>query len=131
MWFQPTSPNVLPSPQSLKFCVPAAGHGVLGDPEIGQVDVVGILVVAGPLDQQVARLDVPVHQALAVGGVQRPRGLAEQEQRGGRRDPAPLLDHLPHVGPRHVPHRDVQQAVLGSRVMDRDHVGVIQGGGDP
>ena len=41
-------------------------------------------VVVAPLDQQVARLDVTVHQSLAVRGVKRARGLAQQEQGGVR-----------------------------------------------
>ena len=110
---------------------PAAGHRVLGDPEVRQVHVIGIGIVAAPLDQQVPRLDVPVHQPLAVRGVQRPRGLAHQEQGRGGEDPAALLDHLPHVGPRDIPHRDVQQVVLGAHVVDGDHVRVVQRGGDP
>ena len=61
---------------------PAAGHRVLGDPEVRQVDVIGISLVAAPLDQQVPRLHIPVHQPLPVRGVKPPRGLARQEQRG-------------------------------------------------
>ena len=110
---------------------PAARHGVLGDAEVRQVHVLGIGVVTAPLDQQVPRLHVPVHQPLAVRGVQRPRGLAGEEQGGRGEDPAALFDHLPHVGPGHVPHRDVQQVVLGAHVVDGDHVRVVQRGRDP
>jgi hypothetical protein len=42
---------------------------VLGDPEIRQVQVIRIGLVAAPLDQQVPRLDVPVHQPPAVRGI--------------------------------------------------------------
>ena len=110
---------------------PAARHRVLGDPEVRQVHVIRVAVVAAPLDQQVPRLDVPVHQPLTVRGIQRPRGLAQQEQRGLRLQAAPLLDHLPQVSPGHVPHRDIQQLILGAHVVDRDHVRVVQRRGDP
>jgi len=58
-------------------------------------------------------------------------GLADQEQGGFGQDPAPLLDHLPHVGPRDVPHRDVQQILVRAHVVDGDHVRVVQRGRDP
>src|ERR1700730_10929119 len=110
---------------------PATRHGVLGDAEVRQVDVIGIGVVAAPLDQQVPRLHVPVHQPLAVRRVQRPRRLPDQEQGGRGQHPAALLDHLPQVRPGHVPHRDVQQVILGAHVVDGDHVRVVQRGRDP
>jgi len=104
---------------------------VLGDPEVSQIDVIGIGLVVAALDQQVPRLHVPVHQSLAVRGVEGARGLTDQEQGGGGEDPAALLDHLPHVGPGDVPHRDVQQVVLGAHVVDGDHVRVVERGRDP
>jgi len=61
--------------------------------------VIGIIIVAAPLDEQVAGLHVAVHQSVPVRGVQGSRGLAEQEEGGGRHDPAPLLEHLAQVGP--------------------------------
>jgi hypothetical protein len=74
----------------------------------------GVQVLSAPLNQQVPWLDTPVHQPLAVRGIEGPRGLTEQEQGGSRRNhPAPILDHLPHVGPRAIPHGDLQQAVAG------------------
>ena len=80
---------------------------MLGDPEVSQVDVIGVALVAPPLDQQVPRLHVTVYEPLTVRGVEGARGLAHQEQGGGGEDPAALLDHLPHVGPRDIPHRDI------------------------
>ncbi len=102
---------------------------MLGDPEVSQVHVIGI-GLATPLDQQVPRLYVPVHQPLAVRGVESPGGLAHQEQGSGGEDPAALFDHLPHVGPRDIPHRDIQQVILGAHVVDGDHVRVVEGGRD-
>src|SRR5439155_8976567 len=51
---------------------PAARGGVLGDPEVGQVDVVRLVLIGAVLDQDVARLDVTVHQAVPVRDVERP-----------------------------------------------------------
>jgi hypothetical protein len=80
-----------------------------------------------PLDEEVARLHVAVHQALAVRGVERPRGLADQEHgltRGHR--PGFLLEQRAHVGSRDVPHDDIQQVVVRPHVVDGNHVRVIQ-----
>ena len=105
---------------------PAAGHRVLGDPEVSQVHVIWIGLVAAPFDQQVPRLHVPVHQPLAVRGVEGPRGLAHQEQGGSGEDPAALFYHLPHVGARDIPHRDVEQLIVGAHVVNGDHVRVVE-----
>jgi hypothetical protein len=104
---------------------------VLGDPEVRQVHVIGIALVAAPLDQQVPRLHVPVHQPPVMRRVQRPGGLTQQEQRGLWPQAAALLDHLPQVGARDVSHRDEEQTVLRAHVIDGDHVRVVQRGRDP
>ena len=61
---------------------PTARGGMLADAKIAQVDVIGLVVVIGAvLDQDVARLDVAVHQPVPVRGIQRPARLADQQQR--------------------------------------------------
>ena len=53
---------------------------MLADAEVGQVDVVGVVLVRAMLDQDVARLDVAVHQPVPVCGVERPGRLANEQQ---------------------------------------------------
>ena len=71
--------------------------------------MIGVTVLVAALDQQVARLDVPVHQSPVVRGVQRAGGLGEQEYGHVGLQPTALADHLPQVGPRDAAHRDIQQ----------------------
>ena len=100
------------------------GHR-LRDPEVGQVQVIGVRVVVAPLDQQVRRLDVAVDETTTVRGVKRPGGLAEQEDRGAGLQSLPLLQYLPQVGPRDAAHRDIQQPVARPRVVNGDDVWVV------
>jgi hypothetical protein len=88
--------------------------------------VVRVAVIAGVLDKQVPRSGVAVHQAPAVRRVERPGGLAEQEDRRFRRQPPALLEHLPQVGSRHVAHRDAQQPAARPGVVNGDDIRVIQ-----
>ena len=59
----------------------------LGDAEVGE------LHLPGRGDQDVARLDVAVHQAGGVGDLQGATGLLEHVQRVPQRQPAGALDH--------------------------------------
>ena len=100
-------------------------HDPLGDAEVGQVQVVGVIVVVAALDQQVSRLDVPVHKPLGVRGVQRPRGLAQQEHGDLRLEPAAFLYHLPQISTGYVPHYDVQQPVARPHVVNGNDVRMV------
>ena len=113
---------------------PGAGAGQaagrpepLGEPEVGQVDV---LVLALAADQDVGRLDVAVHEPAVVSGV---------ECAGDRGDHTPdlihaelaAIDDLAQVRARHEAHREVEHAVVLAAAVDRDDVGVLQRGREP
>ncbi len=110
---------------------PAARDGVLGDAEIGQVDLIRIVEVGTPFDEDVARLHVAVHQAVPVRGVQRPPGLADHQQCLVRRDDAMCPEHRAQVRTRDVVHRDVEQVLARPHVIDGDDVWVVQRRRDP
>ena len=110
---------------------PAARGGVLGDPEVSQVDVVRLVLIGAVLDQDVARLDVTVHQAVPVRDIERPAGLAAHQHRllGGQHMLG--LQHRPQILARHIPHRDEQQVLMRAHVIDRDHIRVVERGRGP
>ena len=93
---------------------------VRGDPEVGDLDL------AGRGDEHVARLDVAVHDPVAVGERERvgdlggdPRGLD-----GGMRPSARMMSaQRPALD---VLHDDEVRAVLLAPVVDTDDVGVVQ-----
>ena len=101
---------------------PLRGGGVLGEPEVRQVDVVALVAA---LDEDVAGLDVAVHEAAGVRRVERAPDVGDDLRRA-RRLQRPLLgDDRPEVGPVDVAHRDEQRARILSRVVHGDDVGVI------
>ena len=102
---------------------------VLGYPEIGEVDMVR-LVISPALDQDVAGLHVAMNKAFTVGCVKRAANLRDQRQRLGRSEPALSVQHGAQVSALDVAHRDVQQVIRGARVEDRQQVGVIEGSRD-
>jgi hypothetical protein len=109
---------------------PRLGRGPLGEPEVGQVHVVQVVAVGVDHDQDVARLDVPVDQAPAVGDVQRPADLPEDRQRLPGVEAALLGQHALEVGPVDVAHGDVEHALGVAGLVDRQHVGMVDGGGE-
>ena len=102
----------------------ARGGGVLGQPEVGQVGVV--LRLLG--DQHVGRLDVAVHEAAAVRGVERRRDLPDEPHGALGREPALALDELAQVGALHVAHGEVEDAVGLAGLVDGDDVRVVDRG---
>ena len=99
---------------------PLAGEPA--DPEVGQEDALRIAI---PLDQDVGGLDVAVDEAPGVRRVeaggdtgQHPDGMGGIE-RPGRLHQAAQVDAVDE------PHRQVELAALLARVVDRDHVRVL------
>ena len=92
---------------------------VLGEPEVGQVGVVALP------EQDVGRLDVAVHQAGGVRGVERGADLPDDPRRARRVERPLAADERAQVVAGDVAHRDVGDPVLLARVVDRDHVRVV------
>ena len=99
-----------------------ARPGSLGQPEVGQVHV---LLPVRRGQHHVRGLDVAVHQPAAVGGVECSRDLLDDPDRAFRLDPALGHDHRPQIGPLDPAHRDEQLALRVARLVDRDHVRVL------
>ena len=94
------------------------GAGEAGEPEVRQV---GVLAA----QQDVRGLDVAVHEPGGVRGVERARDLVD-DRRGARRLEPPLGAQQPvQVGAGDPAHHEVQPPVLLARLVDRDHVRVI------
>jgi hypothetical protein len=99
---------------------------VLGEPEVRQVRV--LRAAGAAVHQDVGRLDVAVHEAGGVGGVQG-RG------NGGEKGNDPLAGQLPfplydraQVTARRDPHRQVEHAVSLAGGVDGNDVRVVDGG---
>ena len=99
----------------------------LHEPEVGQV---GVLLVALAGEQDVAGLDVAVDEAAAVGGVERGGDLADDPDRARGRERALAGDGVQQVGAVDEAHGDVELAVDLPRLVDGDHVRVIDRGGE-
>ena len=100
---------------------------VLRDAEVGEV---GVPAPAGPGDQDVRRLHVAVHKAARVRGVEGVGDLRDHLDGVARLHPAPAGDHRREVGALDEPHREVDVPVVLTRVVDRHHVRMVEGGGD-
>ena len=104
---------------------PVAGlRRALGDLALREAEVreVGVVVLA---EQDVGGLDVAVDEPRGVRGVQRGRDLADDAGGAPGRERALAPDERPEVVAGHVAHRDVGDAALLARVVDRDDVGVV------
>ena len=76
-------------------------------------------------EQHVGRLDVAVHEAGGVRGVQRGADLDRDRSDAGGRQPALAREQRLQVGPVHVAHHEVEVARLLAGLVDRDHVRVV------
>ena len=91
----------------------------LGQPEVGQVRV-----VLGA-EQDVRRLDVAMHEPVRMCGIQRAADLRDDLRRARRLERALGAHERPQVRPVDVAHDDEQHALALARVIDRDHVRVL------
>ena len=96
-------------------------HG-LGDPEVGE------LHLPGGRDEDVARLDVPVHQADGVRGVEGAAGLFEHVEGVPHRQRALAGQHVGQRLAHHQLHDQVGQRAAGGGVVD---LAVVVDRGDP
>ena len=106
------------------------GHlRALAQPEVRQVDVVR--PPGPPVQQDVRGLDVPVHQAGRVRGVQGRchRGNDRGDPLGRQR--ALTAQQRPHVPAPHEAHRDEQHVTDLAGLVNRDDVRIVHGGGRP
>jgi hypothetical protein len=85
-----------------------------------------MITVALLVEQHVARLDVAMHEAALMGGVERLRDLTGDRHRplGGQR--CAVAHQGPQIEAVDVAHRDEQAAVELAGVIDRNHIGVIE-----
>ncbi len=93
--------------------------------------MLGVVAVHALGDQDVAGLDVPVHQIVLVGGVERGRQLAGDAQRGRRRERTLPVEQGAQVLPGDVAHGDVQDALGLAGLEDGHDVRVLDRGGHP
>jgi len=94
----------------------AGGSDRPGDAEVDPVDE-----VAGR-DQDVRRLDVPVHETVGMGGVQRLGDLPDEVHRARRFQRTTLLEDPADLGAVDQAHVDVQPVLDLAEVVDRDDV---------
>ena len=81
------------------------------------------MVAAG--QEHVRGLDVAVHEARGVSGVERGGDLGDDEGRALGAERALVADERAQVVAVDVAHRQVEDAVLLARRVDRDHVRVV------
>src|SRR5262249_13730577 len=103
---------------------------VLAQPEVGQVDVIGLVLPGRSVPQHVGGLDVPVHEAPFVRRVQGRRDLRHDAAGLVRWQRALLLEERQHIAPLGEAHRDEQEPAGLTGGEDRDDVRVVDRGRD-
>ena len=69
-----------------------------------------VRIVVGPvLDEEVSRLNIAVHQPMAVRSVEGTSRLADHGQRFGRREAVAFPEHPAQVSAGHIAHGYVEQ----------------------
>ena len=94
-------------------------------PEVGQV---GVLVLG---DQDVAGLDVAVHEPASVRRVERPRHLRDDRERPPRLQRPGAAQERAQIAALDVAHGQERRPLSVAGVIDRDDVRVIERGRDP
>ena len=89
-----------------------------------------MLLAVGIGDQDVGGLDVAVHQAARMGGVEGVGDAGHDPGRPPGRDLAALGDQVLQARALHVPHGDEEAALVVAGAVDRDDVRVLETGGD-
>src|SRR4029453_7015183 len=89
--------------------LPGHRRGALGEPEVGEVDMVGVFPAGARGDEDVPRLHVPVDQPAGVGRVQRGADLAEDRGQTGELQRTVPVKHRLEVAALDLAHDDVQQ----------------------
>ena len=110
-------------------CHRGSAAGPAGDAEVGQVDVLVILVLA-TRDEDVRRLDVAVDEAATVGGGESRCHRPQQLHGAFGRQAAARGDQLAQVGSIDPTHDQVQRTLEVAGLVDRNHIGVLDRGGD-
>ena len=104
----------------------AARGGVLDDPEVGQVDVLGRLC-----DEDVPRFDVAVDEVASMRGIEPVRRLLEDVQRPPNPQRAVSPDQDLEIAALDVAHGDEELTLGLAGIEDRHHVRVIELGRPP
>jgi hypothetical protein len=82
-------------------------------------------------EEDILRLDVPVHHAARVRIREGVRNLAEEADRFGERDRPGALEALPERLPLDVRHDEVQRVRGLAGIVQSENVGVLEAGRDP
>ena len=99
--------------------------GLLGSADVERDAEVGEVGVALLVEQDVARLHVPVHDALSMRGGERGRHLV-QDRGGSRRLERTVVEQVLEASTSQVPHHQVGGVGLAPVVVERHDVRVLQ-----